>query len=98
MIRVDPLSNTPIATVEMAGIGYDPIVIGDAPWISIDRGGPDNGQLVRISPITNTVDRVLVPDQTFGGGGDIVVVAGSVWVVDGYHNAVLRLPLSAFGA
>ncbi|MEO7664069.1 MAG: hypothetical protein ABIV26_03015 [Candidatus Limnocylindrales bacterium] len=52
--------------------------------------------LVRINPATNTIDRVLRPGAAFGGGGDIVVAAGSVWVADPYHDAVLRLPMSAF--
>jgi len=33
----------------------------------------------------------------FGGGGDIVVAGGSVWVVDGYHSAIIRLALADFG-
>jgi hypothetical protein len=32
-----------------------------------------------------------------GDAGDILVAAGSVWVVDGCSNAVLRLPVGAFG-
>ena len=32
----------------------------------------------------------------FGGGGDIVVADGAVWVSDGYNNRLLRLPMSAF--
>ena len=96
MARLDPTSNTAVTTVEMGGYAYNPTLIDDAPWVSVDRGSADLGLLVRIDPATNSIDRVLAPGPTFGGGGDIVVADGSVWVSDGWHNAVLRLPLSAF--
>jgi YVTN family beta-propeller protein len=94
--RIDPASNTVVATVDLGGLGYNPAMIGGAPWISVDRGHPNDGQIVRINPATNKVDRVLVSGRTFGGGGDIVVLGSSVWVTDGYNGEVLRLPLSAF--
>jgi len=96
VLRIDPATNAPVVAVDLGGTGYNPLLINGSPWITVDRGGPDNGRIVRISPVTNTIDRVLVPDQTFGGGGDIAMIAGSVWVVDGYENTVLRLPLTAF--
>jgi streptogramin lyase len=96
MARIDPTTNTAVKTVEMGGYGYNPTLINDAPWISVDRGGPDLGLLARINPATNAIDRILVPGPTFGGGGDILVAAGSVWVTDGYNNSVLRLPLTSF--
>jgi hypothetical protein len=94
--RIDPASNTAVATVEMGGTAYNPTLIGDAPWISVDRGSSDLGLLMRIDPVTNTIDRVLAPGPVFGGGGDIVVADGSVWVSDGWNSTVLRLPLTAF--
>jgi YVTN family beta-propeller protein len=96
MSRVDPASNTVLETLDMGGFGFNPTLIDGAPWISVDRGAADSGMLVRIDPATDTIERVLVPATTFGGGGDIVVLAGSVWVSDGYNNSVLRLPLTAF--
>ncbi len=87
-----------MATVGLGGYGYTPTVIDDAPWISVDTGDATSGKLVRVDPATNTIDRVLVLDVPFGGGGDIVVADGSVWVVDGYNGSVIRLPLAAFGA
>jgi hypothetical protein len=39
---------------------------------------------------------VLSPGANFGGGGDIIAAAESVWVADGYHHLVLRLPMAAF--
>jgi virginiamycin B lyase len=96
MTRIEPASNTVVATVNLGGHGYNPTLINDAPWISVDTGNADTGMLVRIDPATNSIDRVLVPGAPFGGGGDIVVAGGSAWVVDGYNNAVIRLPLAAF--
>jgi hypothetical protein len=97
MARIDPVSNTAISTVELGGYGFNPILINDAPWVSVDPGSADTGYLVRIDPASNAVDRVLKPSVTFGGGGDIVVADGSVWVADGYNNDLIRLPLAAFG-
>lgn len=94
--RADPSTNTMAARVDLPGSGYLPTLIGDSPWLSIDGGDPTSGRLIRIDPATNAIDRVLVPSTTLGGGGDIVVLAGSVWVLDGYNNTVLRLPLTAF--
>jgi len=96
MARIDPTSNTPVKTIDMGGYAYNPTLINDAPWISVDGGSADLGLLVRIDPATNTIDRVLAPGPTFGGGGDILVAAGSVWVTDGYNGRVLRLPMAAF--
>jgi hypothetical protein len=47
---------------------------------------------------TFQVDGVLAPSGPFGGGGNLLVTGGSVWAIDGYHNAVVRLPLAAFGS
>jgi len=96
--RIDPTSNTVVATVDLGGFGFNPTLINGVPWISVDTGAADSGMLVRIDPVTNTIDRVLVPSVRFGGGGDIVVAAGSVWVVDGYNDSVIRLPLEAFAS
>jgi glutamine cyclotransferase len=96
MARIDPTTNTVVATVDIGGVAYNPTLINGAPWVSVDGGDATSGRLVRVNPATNTIDRVLVPGSAFGGGGDILLAAGSVWVVDGYHNAVIRLPTSAF--
>jgi virginiamycin B lyase len=94
--RIDPATNTMVATIDLHGYGSTPTVINGKPWLSVQGGEPGTGFLARIDPGTNTIDRVLVPDTTFGGGGDMLVAAGSAWVVDG--GRVLRLPLAAFGA
>lgn len=97
LARIDPTFNTVIATVDLHGFGSTPTVINGGLWVSVDTGDADSGMLVRVDRAANTIDRVLVTGSAFGGGGDIVVAAGSVWVVDGYNNALLRLPLTAFG-
>jgi streptogramin lyase len=94
--RIDPASNTSATTIGLPGFAFNPTLIDGAPWVSIDNGNARSGLLVRIDPATNTIDRVLKPEAPFGGGGDIVVAAGSVWVMDGYNNVLLRLPLAAF--
>lgn len=94
--RVDPASNRIAATVDLGGFGYNPTLIYGYPWVSVDTGDATTGKLVRINPVTNAIDRVLVPGTRFGGGGDIVVAFGSVWVVDGYNSSVIRLPQTAF--
>lgn len=97
MARIDPTSNEVVATIDLGGYGFNPAVINGALWISVDAGRTDNGKLVRIDPATNAIDRVLVPGTTFGGGGDLVAAAGSIWVLDGYNRLVWRLPATAFG-
>jgi len=95
LARIDPASNRMVAVIDIRGFG-DPILINGKPWIAVDTGTPDGGFLARIDPATNSIDRVVVPDTPFGGG-NIVVAAGSAWLLDGYHGQVLRLPLAAFG-
>ena len=96
LARIDPSTNLVVATVDLGGFGFNPSVINGAPWLSVDTGDAATGTLVRIDAATNHVDRVLVPGTAFGGGGDMVATSNAVWVIDGYHNTVLRLPLSAF--
>ena len=54
------------------------------------------GYLARLSPEQDAVDLALSPGPDFGGGGDLVVAAGSAWVIDGGNDRVLRLPLAGF--
>jgi streptogramin lyase len=92
--RIDPVTNTMVATLDLTGYGSTPTLIDGRFWISVATTAANPGYLARIDPVTNTIDRVLIPDTPFGGGNDIVVAAGSAWVVDG--GSVLRLPLTAF--
>src|SRR5262249_37894243 len=98
--RRDPISNTLGPTVDLgrAERGHDAglATIGGAPWIAGDGGRADNGRIVRVDPATNTIDRTLVPGPPAFGGGAMLVDGDSVWLVDGYNNRLLRLPLSAF--
>jgi hypothetical protein len=79
------------AGLPMHGRGYTFALVGDRAWIS-----PDGGPLVRLHPATQLIDRAVVPGSGFSGGGDIVVAAGSLWVIDGVAGRLLRLPLDAF--
>jgi streptogramin lyase len=98
LIVIDPSRNAVRATIQLDGFGYYPTMIAGAPWVALNRERADNGQIVRINPVTDSVDRVLVPGTSFHGGGNLVVAAGSVWVFDDLHGALLRLPLSAFSS
>jgi YVTN family beta-propeller protein len=90
--QIDPATNTVVATVNLGGNSYTLALVADRPWVS-----PLGGQIVRLDPVSHTIDRVVAPGTGFVGGGDLVVAAGSMWVVDYAANRVLRLPISAFG-
>ena len=96
MTRIDPVTNTVVTAVKLDQQGYNPSVINGVPWASIYTGDGNAGRLGRISSATNAVDLELAPGPTFGGGGDLVVAAGSAWVIDGGNDRVLRLPLAGF--
>jgi YVTN family beta-propeller protein len=96
MTRIDPTTNTVVTAVKLDEQGYNPAVIGGVPWVSIFTGDSNPGRLGRISAATNAIDLELAPGPTFGGGGDLVQAAGSVWVIDGGNDRVLRLPLAGF--
>jgi len=94
--RIDPATNTVVGTVAINGHAQMPAVIGGVPWVSLDTSPSAPGSLVRVASATNAVDLELSPGVDFGGGGDLVVAAGSAWVIDGGQDRVLRLPLSGF--
>ena len=94
LTRIDPTSNKVTAILDVGG-GASPRIVNGAPWISVDRGA-DSASILRIDPATNQFDRVLSPGDGFLGGGAMVVADGSLWIMDGANNRVLRLPLSAF--
>lgn len=96
LTRIDPATNVVAATVSLGGLGYSPAVINGASWASIDPGPDTPGTLGRISPATNAIDLQLAPGGGFVGGSNMVVAAGSVWVIDNGNHRVLRLPLAAF--
>jgi DNA-binding beta-propeller fold protein YncE len=91
--QIDPATNTVVGTIDLGGNGYTFAIVADRPWIS-----PTEGQIVRLDPVTHAVDRVIAPGPKFSsGGGDVLVAAGSLWVMDWASNRVLRLPIAAFG-
>lgn len=89
--QVDPATNAQVAAVDLGGNSYTFTVVGDRAWIS-----PEGGQLVRLDPVAHRVDRAIAPGAGFSGGGDVVVAAGSFWVIDGAAGRLLRLPLEPF--
>jgi YVTN family beta-propeller protein len=96
MARIDPATNVVAGVVRPAGAASAPVVIGGAAWVSLDMGPATSGYLARLSAERDAVDLGLAPGSTFGGGGDLVVAAGSAWVIDGGNDRVLRLPLGDF--
>lgn len=90
--QIDPVTNTVAGTIDLGAPSYTIAMIADRPWTS-----PEGGQILRIDPVSHAVDRVVTPGPGFVGGGDVVVAAGSLWVLDGPSNRVLRLPIAAFG-
>jgi YVTN family beta-propeller protein len=96
MARIDPATNVVAGIPRLAGAASAPLVIGGAAWVSVDTTPVVPGYLARLSSEQDAVDLGLSPGPTFGGGGDLVVAAGSAWVIDGGHDRVLRLPLAGF--
>jgi streptogramin lyase len=96
--RIDPTTNELRNTVDLGGSAGGVTMIDGKPWVAVDHGRADNGQLIRADPQTGGIDRVLVPGTGISGGGDLVVIGDSVWFLDGGNNRVLKLPLSAFTA
>jgi hypothetical protein len=90
LIRIDPATNTVAEIIKVDGYGNYPTMINGFAWVSLDRGGARNGQIVRISRLTDSVDRVLVPGAPFGGGGNLVVApdrSGSLTPTTGQSSA-----------
>jgi virginiamycin B lyase len=91
--RIDPTTNAAVANVDLGGHAYTVALVSGAPWTA-----PEGRLVVRINPATNAIDRLVGPGSRYGGGGgDVVVASGSLWVVDSANNQVIRLPLSALG-
>ena len=96
MARIDPATNTVAGVLRPDGAASAPVVIDGAAWVSLDTSPAAPGYLARLSSQQDGVDLGLSPGPAFGGGGDLVVVAGSAWVIDGGHDRILRLPLAGF--
>jgi YVTN family beta-propeller protein len=96
MARIDPATNTVAGVIRPAGPVSAPVVIDGAAWVSVDTRPAAPRYLARLSPVQDAVDLALAPGPDFGGGGDLVVAAGSAWVIDGGNDRVLRLPLADF--
>ena len=94
--RIDPATNLVAGIIRPAGPASAPIVIDGAAWVSVDTRPAQSGYLARLASEQDAVDLAVSPGPTFGGGGDLVVAAGSAWVIDGGNDRVLRLPLAGF--
>jgi len=94
--RIDPSKNVVAGIPRPDGAPSWPAVIDGAAWVSVDRTPTAPGYLGRLSSEQDALDHRLSPGPTFGGGGDIVVAAGSAWVIDQGNDRILRLPLSDF--
>ena len=99
LVRIDPATNRVVATVDIPNPHYwNEVVVEDGMvWVSI--GGPnvrlEDGtktnvvRVVRIDPLTNEVvgEPIEVGHGMFGiGSGD-----GSVWVYDGFSDAITQI-------
>jgi streptogramin lyase len=90
--QIDPATNTQVGEVDLGSNSFNPVLIGDRTWVA-----PDGPRIVRLDPVSHDIDRAVVPGTGFARGGDALVAAGSLWVMDWAANRVLRLPLAAFG-
>jgi virginiamycin B lyase len=94
--RIDPETNTVVATVSRNDLGGYPIGLADglgALWGVVNRGRVGvNGEpdlLVRIDPATNRVAARLNLPQRAGLIPDVAVTAGAIWVTD--YDQLLRI-------
>src|SRR6185369_6595973 len=73
--RIDPQSNSVVATIP---VGPRPrfLAAGAGGVWTLNQG---DGTVSRVDPVTNTL-AATIPAQVPGGGGDIAVGAGRVWV------------------
>jgi hypothetical protein len=96
MVRIDPATNAVAGVIRPAGPASAPVVINGAAWVSLDMRPARGAYIARLSPEQDAVDFALSPGPDFGGGGDLVVAAGSAWTFDDGHDRILRLPLAGF--
>ena len=90
--QIDPATNKQVGEVGLGSIAFNPVLIGDRPWIA-----PEGPRIVRLDPVSHDIDRAVVPGTGLTRGGDVLVAAGSLWVMDWAANRILRLPIGPFG-
>ena len=96
MARIDPATNVVAGVVRTDGVASQPAVIDGSVWVSLDTTPAVPGYIARLSAEQDAVDFAVAPGPDFGGGAELVAAFGSVWVVDGGNDRVLRLPLAGF--
>lgn len=77
--RIDPTTNTVIATIKVATEGGEGITSGFGSIWEVDYGA---GTVERIDPVTNTVVATISTNGTSPAG--VVAAAGAIWVAN--HN------------
>ena len=94
MARIDPATNVVAGVAPSGRAASAPVVIDGAAWVSVDTtpAAPGTSPGSRRNRMPSISRCPQAP--TFGGGGDLVVAAGSAWVIDGGNDRVLRLPLA----
>jgi YVTN family beta-propeller protein len=96
IVRIDPTSNAVVAKIQLAWYAQDAVDVGGFVWVPTSglAGGP--GELDRIDPATNRIDRRLTVAALTDVGG-AVVAAGDLWVSN-TTDAVVQIPLAELTA
>jgi DNA-binding beta-propeller fold protein YncE len=95
VVRIDPATNSVVATIHTGAAGAGPFEVQGRTWIS--TSSPDGGAFMAIDLDTNTVERILVVGPGFDPDNP-VIAGGSVWVANDSRDEVYRFALDAFVA
>jgi YVTN family beta-propeller protein len=88
--RIDPKTNSTVATTMLDSAGETPVVIDDSVWL------PITDQIVHLDPTTGQIDKhVDVPE--IGAGGPSVVLGDTLYVSD-FVATVKAIPTSLLTA
>jgi YVTN family beta-propeller protein len=97
--RIDPATNTVVATFDAGGFAGAPFLIDGAVWLAVvDHAGPSNstvpGTVIRVDPATNSVDVARKVGESLDHTAS-AVDSTSVWLGDLTSGGrVLRILLS----
>jgi len=82
--RIDPLTNTIVARLQLPKGSFNPIFAGDSVWVTSNEGN----ELVRVDPVANKV----VGSTPIGSKPRFLTVgAGSVWVLNQGDGTISRV-------
>ena len=82
--RVDPATETVVATIPVGAFPHRLLVDGDALWVTVESPGA----LVRIDPVTNRVVKTI---ELGGHPIGVVDAFGYLWVTDALAGELLRV-------